>query len=213
MFLDVPATGRFKLPVGDTTTWNKVLVLVPPATELTTVQITTRNDQTGKEEPVKWGGIIAVGFNWQRIGPATAAGPQGNRSDRQGGTFMEISTASGAEALHAGQAAPLHLAVEPPDQYGQLALGRFLQARYGDGRQPTQEYGGVSRLLYAEDAFRQRPSELGCSNWRRLPGHIPTSCNRPWVLPIISRSATATSCGTGWASTRSILGTYKTNPI
>ena len=99
VFLDVPATGRFKLPVGDTTTWNKVLVLVPPATELTTVQITTRNDQTGKEEPVKWGGIIAVGFNWQRIGPATAPGTQRKISDRQGGNFIEISTASGAEAF------------------------------------------------------------------------------------------------------------------
>lgn len=87
--VNADASGRFSLPPGSDTTWNKVLLVVPPAGGLT--------KEWTKSEGLKWGGILLIGFDFRRIGQTQLAGPVGNAASRKGGHLFEISFAAGSK--------------------------------------------------------------------------------------------------------------------
>jgi hypothetical protein len=92
VFINYPQTGTLNFPVGDNTTWNKVLVVVPPAGGITT-------GSSGNSKNMKWGGVIMIGFDYFRTGPTEVLGEAANQGPYKGGDFFNVSNNAGANAL------------------------------------------------------------------------------------------------------------------
>lgn len=86
-------------PIGDNTTWNKVLVVVPPATGLTTARLNFDN--------FKYGGFLFLGGEWNRTGYSLLTGPASlPNPKRNGGNFFNIGHGNNAQDFMTGNNRP-----------------------------------------------------------------------------------------------------------
>lgn len=103
VFFNMPhnlnATSVNNFPIGDETTMNKVLVVVPPATGMTTGRFNF--------DGLGYGGFIWLGAEWNRTGPELRNGPTHlPNPQRKGGNFFNIGHRNDAQTLMTGDRRP-----------------------------------------------------------------------------------------------------------